>query len=158
MFQKGYFAEKAHRTYCTKQEIIYSQSQSTTGWITFLLANYRVQTSFRLRTSLCTGVVFLNTSVQMLEPCLKSGHDHFLSRAFSLFSLDVGLLARSQYSEGPATDHLGKDCFWFPCVYKRMLRRFPRFQNATRVIPRLTKVIRSGITFVSRNVISRRFL
>jgi hypothetical protein len=26
------------------------------------------------------------------------------------------------------------------------------------VIPRLTKTIRSGITFVSRNVISRRFL
>jgi hypothetical protein len=26
------------------------------------------------------------------------------------------------------------------------------------VVPRLTKIIRSGITFVSRNVISRRFL
>jgi len=26
------------------------------------------------------------------------------------------------------------------------------------VIPRITKIIRSGITFVSRNVISRRFL
>jgi hypothetical protein len=26
------------------------------------------------------------------------------------------------------------------------------------MIPRLTKIIRSGITFVSRNVISRRFL
>ena len=26
------------------------------------------------------------------------------------------------------------------------------------VIPRLTKIIRSGITFVSRNVISRRFI
>ena len=26
------------------------------------------------------------------------------------------------------------------------------------VIPQLTKIIRSGITFVSRNVISRRFL
>ena len=26
------------------------------------------------------------------------------------------------------------------------------------VIPRLTKIIRSGITFVNRNVISRRFL
>jgi hypothetical protein len=29
---------------------------------------------------------------------------------------------------------------------------------AITVIPRLTKIIRSGITFVSRNVISRRFL
>jgi hypothetical protein len=29
---------------------------------------------------------------------------------------------------------------------------------SSTVIPRLTKIIRSGITFVSRNVISRRFL
>jgi len=30
--------------------------------------------------------------------------------------------------------------------------------SPSKVIPRLTKIIRSGITFVSRNVISRRFL
>jgi hypothetical protein len=30
--------------------------------------------------------------------------------------------------------------------------------KVSTVIPRLRKVIRSGITFVSRNVISRRFL
>ena len=30
--------------------------------------------------------------------------------------------------------------------------------NPTTVIPRLTKTINSGITFVTRNVISRRFL
>jgi hypothetical protein len=30
--------------------------------------------------------------------------------------------------------------------------------SADTVIPRLTKITRSGITFVSRNVISRRFL
>ena len=47
------------------------------------------------------------------------------------FTLDAGLLARSQYSEGPATCHL-ETCFsWFPCVYKQMLRWFPRFQVAT---------------------------
>jgi hypothetical protein len=40
---------------------------------------------------------------------------------FIFFTLVAGLLARSQYSEGPATDHLDT-CFpWFPCVYKRML-------------------------------------
>ena len=49
-----------------------------------------------------------------------------------LFStLDAGLLARSQYSEGPATDHLDTGFSWFPCVYKQMLRWFPRFQVAT---------------------------
>ena len=47
------------------------------------------------------------------------------------FTLDAGLLARSQYSEGPATGHLDTGFSWFPCVYKQMLRWFPRFQVAT---------------------------
>jgi hypothetical protein len=38
------------------------------------------------------------------------------------FILDAGLLARSQYPEGPATGHLDTGFSWFPCVYKRMLR------------------------------------
>jgi len=41
------------------------------------------------------------------------------------------LLARSQYSEGPVTGHLDTGSSWFPCVYKQMLRWFPRFQVAT---------------------------
>ena len=49
----------------------------------------------------------------------------------ALFTLDAGLLAISQYSEGPATGHLDTDFSWFPCVYKQMLRWFPRFQIAT---------------------------
>ena len=49
----------------------------------------------------------------------------------SFFSLDAGLLARSQYSEDPATGHLDTGFSWFPCVYKQMLRWFPRFQVAT---------------------------
>ena len=48
-----------------------------------------------------------------------------------VFTLDAGLLARSQYSEGPATGHLDTGFSWFPCVYKQMLRRFPTFQVAT---------------------------
>ena len=47
------------------------------------------------------------------------------------FTLDAGLLARSQYSEGPATGHLDTGFSWFPCVYKQMLRLFPKFQVAT---------------------------
>ena len=46
------------------------------------------------------------------------------------FTLDVGLLARSQYPEGPATGHLDTCFSWFPCAYKQMLRWFPRFQVA----------------------------
>jgi len=49
----------------------------------------------------------------------------------AVFTLDAGLLARSQYSEGPATDHLDRGFAWFPCVYKQMLKWFPRFQVAT---------------------------
>ena len=33
-----------------------------------------------------------------------------------VFTLDAGLLARSQYSEGPATGHLDKYFSWFPCA------------------------------------------
>ena len=32
------------------------------------------------------------------------------------FTLDAGLLARSRYSEGPATGHLDTGFSWFPCV------------------------------------------
>ena len=49
----------------------------------------------------------------------------------AVFSLDAGLLARSQYSEGPPTGHLDTGFSPFPCVYKQMLRRFPTFQVAT---------------------------
>jgi len=49
----------------------------------------------------------------------------------AVFTLDAGLLARNQYSEGPATGHLDTGFSWFPCVYKQMLRWFPRFQVAT---------------------------
>ena len=51
--------------------------------------------------------------------------------ALLFFTLDDGLLAGSQYSEGPATGHLDTGFSRFPCVYKQMLRWFPRFQVAT---------------------------
>ena len=34
----------------------------------------------------------------------------------AVFTLDAGLLARSQYSEGPSTGHLDKGFSWFPCA------------------------------------------
>ena len=54
----------------------------------------------------------------------------------SFFTLDAGLLARSQYSEGPATGHLDTGFSWFPCVYKQVLRWFPWFQVATTCFSR----------------------
>ena len=49
----------------------------------------------------------------------------------AVFTIDVGLLARSQCPEGPATGHLDTCFSRFPCVYKQTLRRFPTFQVAT---------------------------
>jgi len=49
----------------------------------------------------------------------------------AIFTLDAGLLARSKYSEGPATGHLDTGFSWFPCVYKQTLRWFPTFQVDT---------------------------
>jgi len=49
----------------------------------------------------------------------------------AVFTLDAGLLARRQSSEGPATGHLDTGFSWFPCVYKQMLRWFPTFKVAT---------------------------
>jgi len=50
---------------------------------------------------------------------------------FFFFASDAGLLASSQYSEGPATGHLDTDFSRFPSVYKQTLRRFPTFPLAT---------------------------
>ena len=45
--------------------------------------------------------------------------------------VSIMLLASSRYSEGPAIGHLDTGFSWFPCVYKWMLRWFPRLQVAT---------------------------
>ena len=55
----------------------------------------------------------------------------FLLCAILFFTSDAGLLATSQYSEGPVTDHLNTGFSQFPCVYKQTLRRFPTVQVAT---------------------------
>ena len=34
----------------------------------------------------------------------------------AVFTLDTGLLATSQYPEGPATGHFDTGFSWFPCV------------------------------------------
>jgi hypothetical protein len=51
--------------------------------------------------------------------------------SFDVFPLDAGLLARGQYSEGPATGHLDTGFSWFSRVFKQMLSWFPRLQVAT---------------------------
>jgi len=41
------------------------------------------------------------------------------------FTLDAGLLARSQYSEGPATGHLDTGFSWFPYANVEMVPQIP---------------------------------
>ena len=64
--------------------------------------------------------------------CICLSHLYLLHYVcIAVLTLDAGLLARSQYPEGPAIGHLDTGFSWFPCVYKRMLRWFPRLQVAT---------------------------
>jgi hypothetical protein len=65
-----------------------------------------------------------------------------------VLTLDAGLLARSQNPEGPATGHLDTGFSWFPCVYKRMLRRFPNFQVATTCLSFRSPDLNSLVTFL----------
>ena len=66
-----------------------------------------------------------------------------------VLTLDAGLLARSQYPEGPATGHLDTGFSWFPCVYKRMLRWFPSFQVATTCLSCSPPDLNFLVTFFS---------
>ena len=55
---------------------------------------------------LCVCVVILCVSIVLCVHCCF----------FFFFTLVAELLARSQYSEGPATGHLDTGFSWFPCV------------------------------------------
>ena len=70
---------------------------------------------------------------QTYKMCTEKVKRHYIraQQSTTVFTLDAGLLAISQYSEGPATGHLDTGFSWFPCVYKQRLRWFPKFQVAT---------------------------
>ena len=46
-----------------------------------------------------------------------------------VFTLDARLLARSQNSEGPESDHLDTGFSWFPCVYKPNAEMVPKIPS-----------------------------
>ena len=56
---------------------------------------------------MCNVVVVLCVLLSYVYLLYYVGIDFF-------FTLDAGLLVRSQYSEGPATDHLDTGFSWFP--------------------------------------------
>ena len=81
---------------------------------------------------LCIVVSCLVCIVVVVLCVLLSSYAYVLYYVcIAVFTLDAGLLARSQYSKGPATGHHDTGFSWFPCVYKQMLRWFPTFQVAT---------------------------
>ena len=82
---------------------------------------------FTLMCICCTYVYLLYYYVYLLYSYVYL----FYYVCVDILTLDAGLLARSQYPEGPATDHLDTGFSCFPCVCKRMLRWFPSFQVAT---------------------------
>jgi len=71
----------------------------------------------------CIVVRYLVCIVVVVLCVLLSSNVYLLYyTCIAVFSLDSGLLARIQYSEGPANGHLDTGFSWFPCVYKQMLR------------------------------------
>ena len=92
-------------------------------------------------------LVVLCIVVVVLCVCVLSSYVYLLYFVcIAVFTLDVGLLARSQYSEGPATGHVDIGFCCFPCVYKQMLRWFPKFQVATTCFSRSPTDLNSVVT------------
>ena len=101
--------------------------------VSCLLCNVVVVFCVLLLVVLCVLLLVVLCVLLLVVFCvLLSSYVYLLyCVCIAVFTLDAGLLARSQYSEGPATGHLDTGFSWFPCVYKQMLRRFPTFQVAT---------------------------
>jgi hypothetical protein len=72
--------------------------------------------------------------------------------SIDVFPLDAGLLASSQYSEGPATGHLDKGFSWFPRVFKQMLRWFPTLQVA------ITSKVNTSVKQQQKSFVSQVFV
>jgi len=90
-----------------------------------------LRSGYNKRDVLCVLLLVVCIVVVVLCVLLSSYVYLLYYVCIDVFTLDARLLAISQYSEGPATGHLDTGFSWFPCVYKQMSRRFPRFQVAT---------------------------
>ena len=103
--------------------------------ICIIVLKYRGETILKTRYStfflLCFQCALLLTVVGLVCIVVTSCVLLYCVCITILDTLVAGLLARIQYPEGPATGHLGTGFSWCPCVYKRMLRWFPRLQVAT---------------------------
>ena len=89
-------------------------------------------TCFILRCLVCIVINCLVCIAVVVLCVMLSSYMYLLYYVcIAVFTLDAGLLTRSQYSEGRTTGHLDTGFSWFLSVYKQMLRWFPRFQVVT---------------------------
>ena len=65
---------------------------------------------------MCIVVVVLSVLLLVVLCVLPSNVYLLYYVCIAVFTLDAGLLARSQYLEGPATGHLNTGFSWFPCL------------------------------------------
>jgi len=97
-----------------------------------MLVLFTISTCCILRCLVCIVVSCLVCVVVVVLCVLLSSYVYLLYCVrIAVFTLDAGLLGRSQDTEVPATGHLDTGFPWFPCVYKQMLRWFPILQVTT---------------------------
>jgi len=83
----------------------------------FLTVVFTFCTCCILRSLVCIVVSCLVCIVVVVLCVLLSSYVFlFYYVCIPVFTLDAGLLARSQFSEGPATGHLDTGFSWFPCL------------------------------------------
>ena len=60
---------------------------------------------------------WLTVCIVLIVLCVLLSYVYLLYYVcIAIFTLDAGLLARSQYPEGPTTGHLDTGFSWFPCA------------------------------------------
>jgi hypothetical protein len=90
-----------------------------TGWLpycTCCMISCLVYFDVSFKCLVCIVVRWIVFMVVAVLCILWSSYVYLLYWVHWCFTLDAGLLARSQYSEGPATGHLDTRYSWFPCV------------------------------------------
>ena len=90
------------------------------GVFTFCTCCILICLVFLLLVSSCLvcNICWLTVCIVVVVLCVLLSYMYLLycGHCCFFFISDAGLLARIQYSEGPATDHLDTGFSWFPCA------------------------------------------
>ena len=114
--------QQSHANTLKKKTITRNCTQDSLAWV-FLPFVHVVTFQFVscvlllvLSCFLC-NCCWLTLCIVVVVLCVLLSYVYLLYYVFiAVFTLDAGLLARSQYSEGPATGHLDTGFSWFPCA------------------------------------------